>query len=210
MVQVQSTWFPVIDRNPQKFVPSIYQAGHRLRSGNPTHLLHSRDALPPGAAGHSCRSTARKCFLEWDAGPALRHRDGNIMTLLWLLRPNRRWAFSRCTIHGGSPVTQSYEATDAESCFNPGRNHQPHRGGRQACRHPHERGRPDRHPVQDRCLLRLSAGAGSIEPGVGRDPRPSPAMHWHPAHAAQRGPHRPGRGTGNAGRRGGRQQSPPL
>ncbi len=26
MVQVQSTWFPVIDRNPQAFVPSIYQA----------------------------------------------------------------------------------------------------------------------------------------------------------------------------------------
>jgi putative CocE/NonD family hydrolase len=26
MVQVQSTWFPIIDRNPQKFLPSIYQA----------------------------------------------------------------------------------------------------------------------------------------------------------------------------------------
>jgi hypothetical protein len=26
MVQVQSTWFPVIDRNPQKFLPSIYKA----------------------------------------------------------------------------------------------------------------------------------------------------------------------------------------
>jgi uncharacterized protein len=26
MVQLQSTWFPVIDRNPQKFVPSIYKA----------------------------------------------------------------------------------------------------------------------------------------------------------------------------------------
>ena len=26
MVQIQSTWFPVIDRNPQKFVPSIYEA----------------------------------------------------------------------------------------------------------------------------------------------------------------------------------------
>ncbi|HZS61117.1 MAG TPA: CocE/NonD family hydrolase [Gemmatimonadaceae bacterium] len=26
MVQVQSTWFPLIDRNPQKYVPSIYQA----------------------------------------------------------------------------------------------------------------------------------------------------------------------------------------
>jgi uncharacterized protein len=26
MVQIQSTWFPVIDRNPQKFVPTIYKA----------------------------------------------------------------------------------------------------------------------------------------------------------------------------------------
>ncbi len=26
MVEIQSTWFPIIDRNPQKFVPSIYQA----------------------------------------------------------------------------------------------------------------------------------------------------------------------------------------
>jgi putative CocE/NonD family hydrolase len=26
MVQVQSTWFPIIDRNPQKFVASIYEA----------------------------------------------------------------------------------------------------------------------------------------------------------------------------------------
>jgi uncharacterized protein len=26
MVQVQSTWFPVIDLNPQRFVPSIFQA----------------------------------------------------------------------------------------------------------------------------------------------------------------------------------------
>ena len=25
-VQVQSTWFPLIDRNPQKFVPNIYEA----------------------------------------------------------------------------------------------------------------------------------------------------------------------------------------
>jgi hypothetical protein len=26
MVQVQSTWFPIIDRNPQKFVPNIFKA----------------------------------------------------------------------------------------------------------------------------------------------------------------------------------------
>jgi predicted acyl esterase len=25
-VQVQSTWFPVIDRNPQRFVPNIFLA----------------------------------------------------------------------------------------------------------------------------------------------------------------------------------------
>jgi predicted acyl esterase len=28
-VQVQSTWFPLIDRNPQTFVPNIYQATER-------------------------------------------------------------------------------------------------------------------------------------------------------------------------------------
>ena len=26
MVQVQSSWFPVIDRNPQKYVPTIFEA----------------------------------------------------------------------------------------------------------------------------------------------------------------------------------------
>ena len=26
MTQVQSTWFPVIDRNPQKYVPNIFDA----------------------------------------------------------------------------------------------------------------------------------------------------------------------------------------
>jgi len=26
MVQIQSSWFPLIDRNPQKFVASIYKA----------------------------------------------------------------------------------------------------------------------------------------------------------------------------------------
>jgi hypothetical protein len=39
MVQVQSTWFPVIDRNPQKFVPSIYQAGAIFTPGRAPHLV---------------------------------------------------------------------------------------------------------------------------------------------------------------------------
>jgi len=29
MVQVQSTWFPIIDRNPQTFVPNIFQASEK-------------------------------------------------------------------------------------------------------------------------------------------------------------------------------------
>jgi predicted acyl esterase len=49
MVQVQSTWLPIIDRNPQKFVPSIYQgaatdhvpATQRIfcTPGRPSHLV---------------------------------------------------------------------------------------------------------------------------------------------------------------------------
>jgi predicted acyl esterase len=26
MIQVQSTWFPLIDRNPQKYIPNIFEA----------------------------------------------------------------------------------------------------------------------------------------------------------------------------------------
>jgi predicted acyl esterase len=29
MVQVQSSWFPLFDRNPQTYVPSIYEAEAR-------------------------------------------------------------------------------------------------------------------------------------------------------------------------------------
>jgi len=29
MIQVQSSWFPLIDRNPQKFVPNIFEAGEK-------------------------------------------------------------------------------------------------------------------------------------------------------------------------------------
>ena len=49
MVQVQSTWFPAYDRNPQTFVPNIFEASpgdfhaatHRIyRSGrNPSHIV---------------------------------------------------------------------------------------------------------------------------------------------------------------------------
>ncbi|MBI4476972.1 MAG: CocE/NonD family hydrolase [Acidobacteria bacterium] len=51
MVQVQSTWFPVIDRNPQRFVPNIFlakegdfQAATQRVHRSPTHPSHI--ALP--------------------------------------------------------------------------------------------------------------------------------------------------------------------
>jgi putative CocE/NonD family hydrolase len=45
MVQVQSTWFPLIDRNPQKFVPSIYKAT-AADYVKATQRVYSSPALP--------------------------------------------------------------------------------------------------------------------------------------------------------------------
>lgn len=45
MVQVQSTWFPLIDRNPQKFVPSIYKATEADYT-KATQRVYSSPALP--------------------------------------------------------------------------------------------------------------------------------------------------------------------
>ena len=45
MVQVQSTWFPLIDRNPQKFVPSIYKAT-AADFVKATQRVYSSPALP--------------------------------------------------------------------------------------------------------------------------------------------------------------------
>jgi hypothetical protein len=39
MIQVQSTWFPFIDRNPQTFVPNIFQA-KRADFVKATHRIH--------------------------------------------------------------------------------------------------------------------------------------------------------------------------
>jgi putative CocE/NonD family hydrolase len=45
MVQVQSTWFPIIDRNPQTFVPNIFEAkANDFRTA--THRIH-RSATHP-------------------------------------------------------------------------------------------------------------------------------------------------------------------
>ena len=47
MVQVQSTWFPLYDRNPQTFVPNIFTAKpptsgpRRTASGTPPAIPHT-------------------------------------------------------------------------------------------------------------------------------------------------------------------------
>jgi uncharacterized protein len=47
MVQIQSTWFPLIDRNPQKFVPSIFQASDSDYVPATQKIFRSRE-LPSG------------------------------------------------------------------------------------------------------------------------------------------------------------------
>src|SRR5438876_2769950 len=47
MVQVQSSWFPLIDRNPQTFVPSIFQA--RASDYRPATVRVSRSARWPSS-----------------------------------------------------------------------------------------------------------------------------------------------------------------
>ena len=41
MVQVQSTWFPLIDRNPQKYVPNIFEAKDADFQKATQHIYHS-------------------------------------------------------------------------------------------------------------------------------------------------------------------------
>ena len=45
MVQVQSTWFPIIDRNPQTFVPNIFEAKESDFQAA-THSIHRSTKYP--------------------------------------------------------------------------------------------------------------------------------------------------------------------
>ncbi len=57
VVQVQSTWFPIIDRNPQRFVPNIFEAKaedfrpatHRIYRSvkHPSHVVIPVVVRPP-------------------------------------------------------------------------------------------------------------------------------------------------------------------
>jgi predicted acyl esterase len=45
MVQVQSSWFPIIDRNPQTFVPNIFEAEESDFQAA-THSIHRSSEYP--------------------------------------------------------------------------------------------------------------------------------------------------------------------
>ena len=45
MVQVQSTWFPIIDRNPQRFVPNIFMA-QAMDFRKATHVIYRSARYP--------------------------------------------------------------------------------------------------------------------------------------------------------------------
>src|ERR1700742_1039068 len=49
MVQVQSTWFPLIDRNPQKFVPNIFEA-KESDFQSATHRIYRSPKYPSSVA----------------------------------------------------------------------------------------------------------------------------------------------------------------
>ena len=57
MVQVQSTWFPVIDRNPQRFVPNIFNAKDSdFQKAPSTNLSLRFTSVAFLAAGHELSS----------------------------------------------------------------------------------------------------------------------------------------------------------
>jgi putative CocE/NonD family hydrolase len=66
MVQVQSTWFPLIDRNPQKYVPNIFLADDKDFTKATHRVYHSRQhpsclrigILPPERADRSAGTTS--------------------------------------------------------------------------------------------------------------------------------------------------------
>ena len=44
MVQVQSTWFPIIDRNPQTWVPNIFEAKESDFKAQTHRVYRTKDA----------------------------------------------------------------------------------------------------------------------------------------------------------------------
>jgi predicted acyl esterase len=63
MVQVQSSWFPLYDRNPQQFVPNIFEAKASAYQTATQHIYRSKSypssveisVLPAGVGATSAK-----------------------------------------------------------------------------------------------------------------------------------------------------------
>jgi hypothetical protein len=103
MVQVQSTWFPVIDRNPQKYVDNIFQAketdfcvAHQkiYRSGKtPSHVvlpvLAQSDQARNGAIRNGVPKESAASPLNAPPPPFTRQGKDRLAPILPLRQPCR-------------------------------------------------------------------------------------------------------------------------
>ncbi len=81
MVQIQSTWFPLIDRNPQTFVPNIFKAEDKDFRPATQRIFRS-----PGHATYMELNLIKRMIFKFRVHPAcrpcLRYRAGVWPTLL--------------------------------------------------------------------------------------------------------------------------------
>jgi hypothetical protein len=75
MVQVQSTWFPIIDRNPQTFVPNIFRRAKPTSSPRRTAFIGRRSTL----RASTCRSFAGDELTELDVLAHHHQRLGGVI-----------------------------------------------------------------------------------------------------------------------------------
>jgi putative CocE/NonD family hydrolase len=75
MVQVQSTWFPIIDRNPQTFVPNIFEAEGSDFKARRTAFIGRRSTL----RASTCRSFAGDELAQLDVFAHHHQRLGGVV-----------------------------------------------------------------------------------------------------------------------------------
>jgi hypothetical protein len=92
MIQVPSSWFPFIDRNPQKFVPNIFEAGTRIFS---PQFIRSCGVQAP-RAWSSCQSCTKRSFLRIQGFLTSGVKNPRLLPLLDCGWRNRAVDFSSC------------------------------------------------------------------------------------------------------------------
>ena len=114
MVQIQSSWFPLYDRNPQKFVENIFRAKesdyraatqriHVLGKIPFTHQRFNSRSLIDATARQDAASSIRLCFFSF------RRNSASVTSAFGLLRQrNERTTFSYVFISPPHGVSDEY------------------------------------------------------------------------------------------------------